>query len=422
MSTIHIDRLKPHPKNAEYFADIDGEKYEELKRSIATHGIRDPLKITPDGTVIAGHQRLRIARELGFEQVPVVIYDVPPEEAEYLLIADNEERRSQDDDPIRKAKRAKFLKEYWGVHRGVNQYSRVNQNGESPKTSKDIAEAVGTDAAHLPRLLKLNDLIPELQTLVSASKLGTTAAEQLAHLTPDEQRALFQAFGEAIGERTVAEAKEIRRQIEEERRLREAAEKRVRELEGSLQRLTREIEAAKDEPAALRAALEDTQRELEQARRELAERPRIEVVSEEIKRALDDLRKQNDELKASLAEQERLADKLRKEKAAALEAKRQAEDEAIKERLARQRLEKTFESAGNSEASYAALRNLESKLYEVRQDVAGMLAVWEPESVSDEVRDHFVSVLYVTAEALTNLAKKCEGVKSNNVLMFRRDR
>ncbi|AEJ44343.1 ParB/RepB/Spo0J family partition protein [Alicyclobacillus acidocaldarius] len=422
MSTIHVDRLKPHPRNAEYFTDIAGEKYEELKRSIATHGIRDPLKILPDGTIIAGHQRFRIARELGIEQVPVVIYDVSQVEAEYLLIADNEERRGEDNDPIRKAKRAKFLKEYWGVHRGVNQYSRVNQNGESPKTSKDIAEAVGTDAAHLPRLLKLNDLIPELQTLVSASKLGTTAAEQLAHLTPDEQRALFQAFGEAIGERTVAEAKEIRRQIEEERRLREAAEKRVRELEGSLQRLTREIEAAKDEPAALRAALEDTQRELEQARRELAERPRIEVVSEEIKRALDDLRKQNDELKASLAEQERLADKLRKEKAAALEAKRQAEDEAIKERLARQRLEKTFESAGNSEASYAALRNLESKLYEVRQDVAGMLAVWEPESVSDEVRDHFVSVLYVTAEALTNLAKKCEGVKSNNVLMFRRDR
>ncbi len=50
MSTIHIDRLKPHPKNAEYFADLGGDKYEELKRSIATNGIRDPLKILPDGT------------------------------------------------------------------------------------------------------------------------------------------------------------------------------------------------------------------------------------------------------------------------------------------------------------------------------------------------------------------------------------
>ncbi|WP_304459567.1 ParB N-terminal domain-containing protein, partial [Alicyclobacillus sendaiensis] len=89
MNLIHIDKLKPHPKNAEYYADLTGEKYEELKRSIEVHGIRDPLKILPDGTILAGHQRYRIARELCIEQVPVAIYDVSPEEAEYLLIADN---------------------------------------------------------------------------------------------------------------------------------------------------------------------------------------------------------------------------------------------------------------------------------------------------------------------------------------------
>jgi len=81
--------------------------------------------------------------------------------------------------------------------------------------------------------------------------------------------ALFDAFGEAIGEHTVAEAKAIRRQVEEERRLREAAETRVRELEASIQRLTREVEATRGEPEALRVALEATKRELEQSRREL---------------------------------------------------------------------------------------------------------------------------------------------------------
>lgn len=218
MNFMRVDRLKPHPRNSEFFADLSGEKYAELKRSIETHGIRDPLKILPDGTVIAGHQRLRIAKELGMEQVPVVIYDVDPLEAEYLLIADNEERRGSDEDPIRKAKRAAFLKEYWGVRVGLNQYSRVNQNGEPTKTSKDIAEAVGTDAAHLSRLLKLNDLIPELQALVSAKKLGTTAAEQLAYLSPETQRALYAALGEQIAQRTVAETKELRKRLEEAER------------------------------------------------------------------------------------------------------------------------------------------------------------------------------------------------------------
>ena len=54
----------------------------------------------PDYTIIAGHQRFKIAQELGLEKVPVVIINVSPEEAEYLLIADNEERRQEDNDPI----------------------------------------------------------------------------------------------------------------------------------------------------------------------------------------------------------------------------------------------------------------------------------------------------------------------------------
>ncbi len=67
-----------------------------------TEGIRDPLKVTPDYTVIAGHVRLKIARELGLTHVPVEIWDVGPEEADYLLVADNEERR-RSRDPVKRA-------------------------------------------------------------------------------------------------------------------------------------------------------------------------------------------------------------------------------------------------------------------------------------------------------------------------------
>ena len=196
MNLVDLSRLKPHPKNKEYFGDVQGEKYEEIKRSIEANGIRDPLKVLPDYTVIAGHQRLRVAAELGLAQVPVVVCDIPVVDAEYLLIADNEERWGSDEDPMRKARRAKFLKEYWGVRNGGNRRS-VSQNGEL-KTSQDVAETVGTTADHLPRLLKLNDLIPPLQSLVSSGKLGTTAAEQLAHLESATQQSLYNLVGQEI--------------------------------------------------------------------------------------------------------------------------------------------------------------------------------------------------------------------------------
>jgi len=262
MSTIHIDRLKPHPKNAEYFADLGGDKYEELKRSIATNGIRDPLKILPDGTILAGHQRYRIARELGIQQVPVAIYDVSPEEAEYLLIADNEERRGEDNDPMRKARRAKFLAEYWGVQRGGDRRSK-DQIGLL-KTLDDIADSLGESKTNTKRLIKLNDLIPELQALVSSGKLGTTAAEQLAYLSPDIQRALYEALGDEIASRTVAETKELRRRLEE-------AERRDQEMSRLREELIELRNRGRDEDRSRIAELEARIRDLQGQTARLAE-------------------------------------------------------------------------------------------------------------------------------------------------------
>jgi ParB family chromosome partitioning protein len=161
--TISIDKLNPHPKNGYYFTDIDGEKYEEVKRSIATYGIRDALKITTNYTIISGHQRFRIAKDLGLTEVPVIIMDVDEWEAEYLLIAENVERRGEaETDPIKKARIAKFLKEYWGVRTGRGGDRRSKDIMSIEKTTSDIAEMLGETEKTTQRLIKLNDLIPEL--------------------------------------------------------------------------------------------------------------------------------------------------------------------------------------------------------------------------------------------------------------------
>ena len=82
---------------------------------------------------------------------------------------------------------AKFLKEYWGVKRGGDRKSK--DNNCTLKTIDDVAEAIGETARNAKVIMKLNDLIPELQSLVSAGKLGTTAAEQLAELKQKQKYA-----------------------------------------------------------------------------------------------------------------------------------------------------------------------------------------------------------------------------------------
>lgn len=95
-----------------------------------------------------------------------------------MLIADNWERRGNaEEDPIKIGRIIKFLKDYW-KSKGEYIEGRGNRHNADLKTQKDLAEFVNSDIRTANRHLKLNDLIPELQELVSQGRLGTTAGEQ----------------------------------------------------------------------------------------------------------------------------------------------------------------------------------------------------------------------------------------------------
>ncbi|MFE4202081.1 ParB/RepB/Spo0J family partition protein [Aneurinibacillus aneurinilyticus] len=298
---ISIEKLNPHPKNGYYFTDIEGEKYEEIKRSINLQGIRDPLKVTTGYTVISGHQRLRIAKDIGLTEVPVDINDINEWDAEYLLIAENVERRGEaEPDPIKKARIAQFLKEYWGVKQG-----KKGQNVPI-KTTADVAEVIGEDVRTTKRLLKLNDLIPEIQALVSSGNLGTTAAEQIAYLTPDEQRLLLTIRGEdVVGATSVVEAKGIREQAKESRTTGESFEavlQRADEAERKASEFERQASDIKRKASELERENERLLMELEgaQAKTEVVEK----VVEKPVYHVPDDVKRELSESKARLSKAE----------------------------------------------------------------------------------------------------------------------
>ncbi|MBU7320309.1 ParB/RepB/Spo0J family partition protein [Paenibacillus oleatilyticus] len=210
MSGISIEKLRPHPSNNLYFDDLSGDDWESFLNDVRENGIRDPLRITTDFQVICGHQRLRAAKELGLTTVPVIIEDIQDvEDVERLLVEDNLHRRHLT--AIQKAKLAATLKERWGIKRGGNQKT----NGQNVRSIKDIAEAIGESEKTTQRLIKLNDLIPELKKLVESKKLGTTFAEKLASLTVEEQTQLYHAFGDEIGKTAKEEAERIMREAVE---------------------------------------------------------------------------------------------------------------------------------------------------------------------------------------------------------------
>ena len=88
-------KLKENPISAKHFRDLGGEDFEKLKADIQARGILVPLVAMKDGTLLAGHNRLRAAKQIGLEKIPVqwVEDDLSRKDQEGFVIKDNVLRR-----------------------------------------------------------------------------------------------------------------------------------------------------------------------------------------------------------------------------------------------------------------------------------------------------------------------------------------
>ena len=260
VTIVPVELLKPHPKSGE-IPPLDDKIRAELEEDIRQNGIVTPLILARDYTILAGHQRWEIARQLGLSHVPAIVrQDIDPDAAEAvaLLIKDNLLRRHLND--VQVAKLIRMLKEEYGVRRGgYREPGLVNargSNGENRRLTERIAGEVGLSERTVRELDKLNELVPELQALVSRGMLPRTAAYYLAFLPPEEQRDLLRVLGESgVCGLSVHEAQELRRQLDAERKRASDVEARLRDLERQLaqaQKGSREAESLRVELARLR--------------------------------------------------------------------------------------------------------------------------------------------------------------------------
>ena len=83
---VEIDKLKPWADNPR----INDHAVDRVAESIKRFGFGAPiLARRADGEIIAGHTRLKAARKLGLEKVPVRYLDLDPADAHLLALADN---------------------------------------------------------------------------------------------------------------------------------------------------------------------------------------------------------------------------------------------------------------------------------------------------------------------------------------------
>jgi site-specific DNA-methyltransferase (adenine-specific) len=66
------------------------EAVKYVKASIEQFGFKVPIVIDADGVIVAGHTRLKAAKELGMKEVPCIVADdLTPEQIKAYRLADN---------------------------------------------------------------------------------------------------------------------------------------------------------------------------------------------------------------------------------------------------------------------------------------------------------------------------------------------
>ena len=86
---LPLKELKPAAYNPRKKLKKGDKEYEKIKQSLLKFGYVDPIIVNEDLTVIGGHQRLTVLKDLDYETAKCVIVDLPKEDEKALNIVLN---------------------------------------------------------------------------------------------------------------------------------------------------------------------------------------------------------------------------------------------------------------------------------------------------------------------------------------------
>lgn len=265
ITQISTEVLRVHPRNQEFFDDIEGKAYEQFKESIKNEGVVTPLIIAPDMTIVSGHQRLKACEDLGIKKVPVIIREDLDDEDEKLkkLLATNFGRTKND--PAKQVKVASEYVELVGMKQG-----RPDKTGDSRQfiSQSEIAQSLGISERTLRELLEIDrKLIPQIRELFDNGEINKKTANKVwCRLSPEDQEKFFNEIGrDKISQMTQAQTQKY---IDD-----------LRRVEIEKQQLQQELQREKNKQPEIKVVeevVDNTDYELiEKLKTELKEKTRV---------------------------------------------------------------------------------------------------------------------------------------------------
>lgn len=134
---VRIDEISNHPTNPKIHPD---NQIRLLQKSIKRFGYTAPVILSADGTILAGHARVKAAIAMGQDTIPAIRTKLTGKEADAYLVADNR------------------LTE-------IAQYNRDVLSELLSDLPDDLAELTGFDSVQVEALLS-GEEIPDIEKFV----------------------------------------------------------------------------------------------------------------------------------------------------------------------------------------------------------------------------------------------------------------
>lgn len=165
---IKISEIRPNPYQPRKTFEPDA--IAELKESILTHGILQPLivrKSIKGFEIVAGERRFRAAKEAKLSTVPVVVRELTEQQMMELALLENLQR--EDLTPIEEAFAYQSLLDHLKI------------------TQEQLAKRLGKSRPHIANHLRLLSLPKHVQLLISEGKLSMGHGRTLLGLKKKEK-------------------------------------------------------------------------------------------------------------------------------------------------------------------------------------------------------------------------------------------
>ena len=189
-----LTHIKIDPEYSQLVPELSEEEYARLKESIASVGLYEPIIINQEGTLLDGHHRLKVVKELGWSRVNVEtkVFDSRIDEQIYVIETNLSRRHLIAAMRIKLARSIyelnlqKQAKKQQGTRTDLT-FSSEEEKVDPIDTDKVIAEKSATSKASVYRVKKIMDEgTPEEKALLFSNegKIKTAFKEFTNRTTP----------------------------------------------------------------------------------------------------------------------------------------------------------------------------------------------------------------------------------------------